>query len=70
MTLIQGVGWAALGMAIGFAPSLLVADAPVTAPPIQMSVWERPAPGDPEEPDPSEPYIVELCVPEVVQVST
>ena len=68
MTVIQGIGWVALGMAMGFTPSTLAADAPHPVPVVQVSIW-RPLPNDPEPTDP-EPHIVELCIPEVVQIST
>ena len=73
MTTLESIGMAATGFCIVVVASWLVSDSPHSEPlPVQPVVWERPSPLDPSVPDPSDPgpVVIELCVPEVVQVST
>lgn len=73
MTTLEGVGAVATGFFIVAIASWLVSDSPYPEPlPVRPVVWERPTPLDPSVPDPLDPgpVVIELCVPEVVQVST
>lgn len=73
MTFLEGVGAAATGFSMVIVATWLVSDSPRSEPiPVQPAVWERPSPTDLFEPDPLNPgpIVIELCVPEVVQVST
>lgn len=73
MTVLEGIGAAAIGFSMVIVASWLVSDSPHPEPlPVQPVVWERPTPLDPSVPDPLDPgpVVIELCVPEIVQVFT